>query len=247
MGRQMPRFTQRLKASEAGRRASESPTITHAWLRLQSVPFYVTHGHVRGRRIAERYVASTAEPRLQIGSGPVTHPGWLNSDLIGGDLYLDVARPLPLPDGCMAYVFGEHVIEHLPEATGRRALREMFRVLRPGGVLRLTTPDLKKIIALYEDRNPEMSRAEYVRFLDDITGRRHDRPCQLFNDFMRLWGHAWVYDEEDLTAKLQEAGFVDVARREFGSSPHAALNGLENHGPPWQNTVEAMCLEARRP
>jgi predicted SAM-dependent methyltransferase len=237
----------RFKATPLGRRAAESPTITHAWLRLRSAPFFLTHGPLRRKRIVERYLREHADPCLQIGSGPVSLPGWLNSDLVAGDVYLDVTRPLALPDASMAYVFGEHVIEHVPEDTGRRVLAEMFRILRPGGVLRLTTPDLQKIIALYEDRNPAMSREEYVGFLDAITGKRHERACQLFNDFMRMWGHAWVYDEEDLAAKLREAGFVDVARREFGSSPHGPLNGLESHGPTWQNTVEAMCLEATRP
>ena len=237
----------RLKSTPVGRRAAERPAVTHAWLRARSLPFFLSHGHVRGRRIVDRYVADTAAPRLQIGSGPVTLPGWLNSDLVGGDLYLDMARRMPLPDGCMQYVFGEHVIEHVPEDVGRRALAEMYRVLRPGGVVRLTTPDLRKIIALYEDRNPEMRLEQYIPFLDAISGKTHERPCQMFNDFMRLWGHAWVYDEDDLAAKLREAGFVDVARREFGSSPHAELNGLENHGPPWQNTVEAMTLEATKP
>ncbi|MBA2794276.1 MAG: hypothetical protein H0U32_09860 [Thermoleophilaceae bacterium] len=38
------------------------------------------------------------EPRLQLGAGPHALPGWLNSDLISGDIYLDLGRRLPLPD-----------------------------------------------------------------------------------------------------------------------------------------------------
>jgi predicted SAM-dependent methyltransferase len=173
--------------------------------------------------------------------------GWLNSDLISGDLYLDLERPLPLPDASFAYVFGEHVIEHLPDRAGERLLAEIHRVLRPGGVLRLTTPDLRKIIALYEDRNPVIGRDEYAEFLTRETGRPHDRACQLFNDYMRLWGHRWIYDEEDLSARLLGAGFARVERHETGESPHGPLRGLERHGgADWVNKAEAMCLEAVR-
>jgi predicted SAM-dependent methyltransferase len=184
---------------------------------------------------------------LQIGTGLSTMRGWLNSDLIAGDLYLDLTRPLPLPSDSFSYVFGEHVIEHLSEPAGTALLAELRRILRPGGVVRLTTPDLEKIIAIYEDRNPVIRREDYARFLDDITGKRHERACQILNDYLRLWGHRYVYDEEDLRAKLHDAGFERVERREPGESAQALLRGLESHGgAEWVNEAEAMCLEAFR-
>lgn len=194
-----------------------------------------------------RYLTSAEEPRLQFGAGPNGMAGWLNSDLLAGDIYLDISRSLPLPDGVFAYAFGEHVIEHISERAGLRLFGELYRILRPGGVVRLTTPDLRKIIALYEDRNPVISRAEYVRYLDELTGKRHERPCQLFNDFLRLWGHRYVYDEEDLTEKLLSSGFARVERLEPGESAHETLRGIERHGTAeWVNRAEAMCIEATR-
>jgi predicted SAM-dependent methyltransferase len=173
-------------------------------------------------------------------------PGWLNSDLVSGDMHLDLARPLPLPDETFKYAFGEHVIEHISERAGMQLLRELYRVLRPGGVLRITTPDLRKIIAIYEDQNPVIDRDAYARFLDNMTGKRHERACQIFNDYMHLWGHLYVYDEEDLTAKLRLAGFDDVRRVEPGESCHEALRGIEHHGLAWQNAAEAMCFEGTK-
>jgi hypothetical protein len=56
-----------------------------------------------------------------------------------------------------------------------------------------------------------------------------------------------VYDEEDLAAKLRQAGFTRVQRVEPGESDHEALRGLERHGgAAWINRAEAMCLEATR-
>ena len=226
---------------------TENPLARAALLRARGSLHYAARGHVVRRQALARYLSSTGEPKLQIGSGPVRLDGWLNSDLISGDVYLDIERPLPLPDASFAYVFGEHVIEHIPEAAAERLLAEIHRILRPGGVARLTTPDLRKIIAIYEDRNPVVRREDYARFLDRETGKAHHQPAQLLNDYLRLWGHRYVYDEDDLRTRLEAAGFVDVHRREPADSPHEALRRLERHGgEPWVNRAEAMCLEATR-
>lgn len=224
---------------------TESPIARDMLLRTRGLAHYLGHGHVARRRVVREYLISEAAPRLHLGAGPVRLAGWLNSDLITGDVYLDLGRRLPFGDATLAYAFGEHVIEHLPEDQAQAALRELRRVLRPGGVLRLTTPDLRKIIAIYEDRNPVVRRDAYARFLDDETGKRHDQPCQILNDYLRLWGHRYVYDEQDLRARLENAGFEQVERVEPGESRYAELRGLERHGgAEWVNRAEAMCLEA---
>jgi hypothetical protein len=46
------------------------------------------------------------EPRLQLGAGPHALPGWLNSDLISGDIYLDLGRRLPLPNQSFTFATG---------------------------------------------------------------------------------------------------------------------------------------------
>jgi len=226
---------------------TESPVLRGALLRTAGALRYATHGHVVRSRRVRSYLASTAEPALHVGAGPMRLEGWLNSDLISGEIQLDVTRRLPFGDGTFAYAFGEHLIEHMPPDTGERMLAELMRVLRPGGVLRLTTPDLRKIIAIYEDRNPEVSRDEYTRYLAGLIGKDYSQPSEVFNDYLRLWGHRHVYHEEDLTASLYRAGFSKVVRVEPGESEHERLRGVERHGgEPWVNRAEAMCLEATR-
>jgi predicted SAM-dependent methyltransferase len=227
---------------------TESPSARMAMLRAAATVRYATHGHVVRTGRIRRYLESAEDPKLHLGAGRVRLPGWLNTDLISGDVHLDVGRRLPLPDASFTYAFGEHLIEHLTQKAAGRMLAEVRRVLRPGGVLRLTTPDLRKIVALYEDQNPAVSRGEYAAFLEGVTGKRYEHGSQILNDQLRLWGHRHIYDEEELEAKLREAGFESIQGLSPGDSTHEALRGVESHGgAEWVNRAEAMCLEGTAP
>lgn len=59
------------------------------------------------------------------------------------DVWCDLAAPLPLTDSCVDTVISSDVLEHLPDAP--LAMREMARVLRPGGILILNTPFLYRV------------------------------------------------------------------------------------------------------
>lgn len=232
----------RIRRSPIGRR------LPHGLSRFIRTYHYLLHGHLLRTLRVRRYLRSTEEPRVQLGGGPNLLDGWLNSDLVHGEIYLNATRRFPLPDASLAYVFSEHMIEHVSESQGLHMIRESYRVLRPGGVLRVTTPDLQKVITIYEDDNPSVSLREYLSFLDEtLPSDAHPRAAQMLNTYMRAWGHRFVYDEEDLTAKLLDAGFSQVKRVEPGESEHAVLRGVETHEPPWANAAEAMCLEATRP
>lgn len=226
---------------------TESPALRLALLHTAGALRYATHGHVVRRRRVRRYLTSADQPRLHIGAGPLRLPGWLNSDLIAGDIQLDAGRRLPLPSDSFQFAFAEHLVEHLAPARAERMLTELHRVLRPGGVLRLTTPELKLVIAIYDDANPVVSREQYARYLSGVTGKRYDHPSQILNDYLRLWGHRHIYDEGELTALLRKAGFSTVVRYEPGESAHVPLRAVERHGgEEWINRAEAMCLEATR-
>jgi predicted SAM-dependent methyltransferase len=238
----MAMLAERAKRSRfAGRLASGSLHV-----HVRRWPHYLRRGHLARARAIRRYLRSTEDPRLQLGCGPHPIPGWLNSDLLSGDIYLDITRPFPIPDVSLAFVYSEHVIEHVPEQAGLQMLREIHRVLRPGGRARITTPDLQKIVAIYEDRNPVISRADYERHLEEATyGTPQPRAAHVLNTFMRAWGHQFIYDEDDLVAKLSEAGFVGIERVEPGESSDPMLAHVERHGD-WVNAAEAMTIEGVR-
>lgn len=95
--------------------------------------------------------------RLNWGCGPVRPRGWVNSDVEPGDgvdLACDIRDGLPVPDDTFDCVVSIHVLEQLPYLELDAALRELRRVLKPGGTIRLSVPDLDRAIGAYRAGDP---------------------------------------------------------------------------------------------
>lgn len=63
----------------------------------------------------------------------------------------DFDEPLPLPDGSVDIAILSHVLEHLPRP--EFTLRELNRIVRPGGLLLVGVPTTPKIIAIMCERS----------------------------------------------------------------------------------------------
>ena len=202
------------------------------------------------RRIAKRYLAEAVEPKLHIGGGRHLLAGWLNSDLrrYSGDvLHLDAARPFPFPDDTFAYIYSEHMIGYVQPESAMAMLRESFRVLVPGGKVRISTPDLAFLIALYgPEPSPRQERyIEWYRTWAYLPGRGI---AFVIDHFMRTGDHRFVYDEPALRGLLETAGFSQVVRRGLNDSGDPALRGLANEGrlPEGFLDLESMTLEGTK-
>lgn len=207
------------------------------------------------RRALVEYLENRNIYKLQLGSGANIKVDWLNTDIaahISGVHYLDVTKPFRVPDSTFDYLFSEHQVEHISFLEGNFMLRECFRVLKPGGVLRVSTPDLEALLGLY-NKNLNEAQQAYIRFITDrfILGAADYNPTLVINNAFRNWGHQFIYDAFTLAKAMERAGFKNVITASSGSSRHVELRGLEMHGQFIHDEVmssfETMVLEGERP
>lgn len=89
---------------------------------------------------------------LNLGCGTHFHCDWINVDIAPYDprvLQHDLQSRLPFKNGSFVAVYHSHVLEHLPRQQAEPFLKECYRLLVPGGILRVVVPDLETITRLY--------------------------------------------------------------------------------------------------
>jgi SAM-dependent methyltransferase len=201
----------------------------------------------------ETYLAGAKRPRLQIGCGKNILPDWLNCDYAPSSpqvVFLDATAPFPFPDAAFDFIFSEHMIEHVPYAAGQRMLSECHRVLKPGGVLRISTPNLLNIASLMSD--PTMpDRESYIKTATDkyIPENTRYLPGFVVNNFYWDFWHYFIYDPETLAQALESAGFRRIAQMSSGVGSVPELTGLECHARivgPTLDSLESMIFEAKK-
>ena len=210
-------------------------------------------GRLTRRRTIESYVRSHSVRKLQIGSGPNPLEGWLNSDIRprrGKRVLLDATKPFPIDAKTFDYVYSEHMIEHLTFDQAMSMLRESYRILKPGGRIRVATPNLETIMNLAATPGTELQRdyIEFItnRFLDPSWGYR---ASFAINAQYEVFGHRFLFDPETLEMAAREAGFDGISWWEAGKSDDPHLIGVESHGKvvgDAMNRFETMVLEADR-
>lgn len=138
---------------------------------------------------------------LHIGCGDVDVPGFVNVDARRKPHVHIVTRNLfnlrMIPDNTAVLVYMCHVLEHVPRHKVVQVLLEMRRVLRPGGVLRISVPDFDLILNIYRETG---------RSIDAISS-----PLMGAQDYRENF-HFVVFNEESLTALLERAGFTRVSQ-----------------------------------
>jgi len=176
--------------------------------------------------------------KLNVACGRVYVDGWVNIDidprLPAVDLVMNVTDGLPFEDASCEIIYSEHFIEHLSITEGMSFFRESYRVLVPGGVVRTATPDLAYLVDRYTAENWR----EGQDWLERRPYRFIQSPAEMLNVAFRWWGHQWLYDAEELTRRLREAGFMEFHSAEWGKSSYPAMQGRETR------TESLLILEA---
>ena len=143
---------------------------------------------------------------LHLGCGNINHPEFINIDV------------LPLPhihyvrriDNLKIFktetvdlVYACHCLEHFPASSTQRVLQEWCRVLKLGGVLRVSVPDFDLLLRIYEKTQNNIDN-----ILGPLMGGQGNKFDCHFN----------VFNEEKLRREFEIAGFGSVSHWEPDST-----------------------------
>jgi predicted SAM-dependent methyltransferase len=201
-------------------------------------------------------VNDPAELKLNIGCGTSGIEGWVNIDnspsillsrLPLGRLVfqtpdwprdvrrVDVRKRIPFPDSSVMSIYSSHTFEHFTYAEACAVARECFRVLGPGGILRIVVPDLGIMVRDYlADTADALASHRFVsRLLLTATVR----------DIVHSGAHhKQMFDARSLLHLLKEVGFEASELSSFGNSRIAEIAKIELES----RRAESLYVEATR-
>ena len=181
------------------------------------------------------YLAALNLRGLQFGASQRRHPSCLNTDIcplmdaslrttesgrvfrVDGTAYfirLDAREPLPFDDAVFDWVYAEHFIEHITLRDAVSWLKEVRRILRPGGFVRITTPDLRRYMEAYLAPDDSFFATHRERVKAFGLPAMDSRRAWMVNQIFQFWGHRWIYDRDELLWAGEQAGFAAEGFRE---------------------------------
>lgn len=150
--------------------------------------------------------------KLHLGCGKRYIPGFLHIDLANFP-HIDYRRNVGdlsiFPANHVDLIYASHVLEYFDRQEAVGVLKEWFRVLKPGGTLRLAVPDFEALIKVYE-----MDR-DLHKILGPLYGR-----LIVSGESNTIFYHKTVYDFDSLKTLLESVGFTDVHRYDWRETIH---------------------------
>jgi len=145
--------------------------------------------------------------KLHIGCGNRYIPGFVHIDArkLPHVDYVASADKLDMFDNdSVDLIYACHVLEHFGRQEIEHVLREWYRVLKVGCVLRLAVPDFEKLAEVYQ-------KTKDIRLILGSLVGRQDYPENT---------HYVVFDYDSLSEALAKAGFKDIHRYDWRQTIH---------------------------
>ena len=163
---------------------------------------------------------------VNLGSGKKYVSGFINIEgnlFYKKDIWLDIRNGLPFPDNSVDGLYACHLFEHFYVSELVRILSEIYRILKPGGGVRILVPSLEDAIEAYLSKREEWF-TDFPNTYVSLGGK--------FSNFMLCDGqHKSVFDDSFLEELLGKTGFSNMRKQGVRSSnvfPQEILEKIED-------------------
>jgi hypothetical protein len=156
----------------------------------------------------------------------------------------DLVKGIPAADNSLDVVYHSHMLEHLTYAEGIEFTHACFRVLRPGGLLRVLVPDLELWSKNYVYGN-QFFFDEYRRIGLENNKDLYPTNGAVFMGMLHNHGHKMGYDFETLVSVLSRSGFEKIRRTLVQDSDLPDIQTVEPYFP--GKALETLCVECYKP
>ena len=155
----------------------------------------------------------------------------------------------------MRYVYMEHLLENFSFGTVRHILEECHRVLKHGGVIRITIFSYENLLKLYNgndfhdmEQSVNWNIANYNTdgFFPQDKSLRHSLAL---SNFMNKMQKCYVYDFNAIESLLKSTEFNNICRCNFMESSHSHLDGIcgyKSYMPKEMYQFETLTIEASK-
>lgn len=172
-------------------------------------------GRERSSRVhAQRILQGPGPINLELGAGSKKGSnGWTTLDIAPGcDMYCNLAKGIPFPDGSVQNIYSSHFFEHLTYEQSQVLLGECLRVMAPGGRFSICVPNARLYLEAYlkQDRTLSEDFFQYKPAYNSTTRIDYVNYVAYMNG-----SHHYMFDQENLVFLLQRRGFKNVRIREF--------------------------------
>lgn len=151
--------------------------------------------------------------KIHYGCGSTIFDDWLNVDFYGKTrsnfLQADLTLQHPFADNSFDFAFSEDFLEHLDQANSILFLSEVYRTLKPKGVIRLSFPGLEGVLQKH------------------FTAKDFSSYFVGYIEAYEIWDHLHFYSRQELQAVAKHIGFSSIHFSEFGKSEHGELQNLD--------------------
>jgi predicted SAM-dependent methyltransferase len=131
-------------------------------------------------------------------------------------------------DDSVDLIYAAHVLEHFGRLEYMNVLKEWYRVLKPGAILRLSVPSFEAVVEYYTTKEDDLNKLLGLLVGGQKIGQY---------DY-----HKMIFDEKLLSSALEEVGFSTVYKYDWNKTEHSYIDDYSQAYLPHMDKKNGMLM-----